>query len=631
MTAPAQGRTDHKRPLLSPQAVGWLWMGGLAGFLVLAWQGAVALSTPTVGITDLSVTLDALKAGQPLGGLPGPAPSTETVLIWFGVFTIAGMVGLIALIFWTARWRSRRRSRRSGKGMATKRESAQIMGESKIRQDAAQTRPGMPAKTRQSCPLDQLAFHLGSYEGRKVFVGFNDMISVLGLTGSGKSTQVMIPAAVTAPGAAIVTSNEVEILDALHLDRSTVGRVWVWDLLDRAGWPEQMVWDPVAGCEDGPIAVARAAAFVHGLGADDGSTTNSAFFRTNAVIAMKALLHAAALDGRSIRDVLRWTAALGTGAVEPRQIIREAADPTNPKFNPLAEGLWEHELTAVSTGAEETVATTRNTLAQTVEPLTMQKILQWVTPAEHGPAGGRERTVFDPTAFVHSTDTLVLISDDSSATNVSPLATMLFQEIADTIKKEVPFTPHGRLDPPLRIVGDEIANVAPIPKLPQMVTELRKLGVQGIFAFQDEVQAAMRWGENQARILLNNMAVELVLPGVKNVDTLNRYSALADTIEVTEMSVSTDRDGWATSTSSSVHDKPILRPGEIRRLKDGTALAVWRNASVMVLNLTPYWKRSTCTNVSDSISQTRALRRAHRDADRPVEPTQKHDVGQGAA
>jgi hypothetical protein len=62
--------------------------------------------------------------------------------------------------------------------------------------------------------------------------------------------------------------------------------VWVFDPLDRLGWPEPMVWNPVAGCRDGETVLSHGLAFAAGLGADDKSSTNGGFFRANAASAL---------------------------------------------------------------------------------------------------------------------------------------------------------------------------------------------------------------------------------------------------------------------------------------------------------------------------------------------------------
>jgi hypothetical protein len=67
------------------------------------------------------------------------------------------------------------------------------------------------------------------------------------------------------------------------------------------------------------------------------------------------------------------------------------------------------------------------TLAQKVEPILSRTVMRQMLPQP-----GVQ--VFDPAAFVASTDTLVLITDDQAQTNAAPLTAMLLGEVIDAAK-----------------------------------------------------------------------------------------------------------------------------------------------------------------------------------------------------
>lgn len=596
------GRTDQTSTVLTARTKARLTMAGMAALVLAAWHLAVVF-TRGVGLGQVSVTVRALLTGNPLAGLPGTSTtSTGTVLVVFGITAAALFVASLAVFYWAIVLTGRvRRRGRGGKGLATKAQITATVGEARIRKDAAQTFPSMTDRERAIAPIEALAFVMGTDQRSKAGIafGFNDNVVVLGPAGAGKSVSIMEPAALEAPGALILTSNEVGILDTIVATRRKLGRVWVFDPLNRSAHPEPMVWDAVAGCQDGETALARGEAFVAGCGADDSSSTNASFFKRNAAMALRAFLHAAALDGRTMADVLAWSAEISEGASVPKRILSTSVDPR-------AEKQWIAALDAVSTGAEQTVASSRNTLAQVVDPLTLSSVNKWVIPRAGVPT-------FVAADFVRSTDTLVLLSDDSSSTNVGPLCTMLLQEVIDAIKAYAPFTVHGRIEPPIRIVGDEIANIAPVTKLPEIVTEVRKLGVQTMLAFQDDLQATTRWGESRGRTLLSQMAAEVVLPGIKSTTALTRYSDLTGQVEVLELSMNHDQGGERTGTSTSTQTRPALRADEIRTMADGQALVIWRNAPAMVVTLQPWYQRSYGKQVTASRAAASAARRAARD------------------
>jgi hypothetical protein len=85
--------------------------------------------------------------------------------------------------------------------------------------------------------------------------------------------------------------------------------------------------------------------------------TNSGFFRANAASALTRLLHAADLADRPVGDVIDWAVHLDDVAEEAQEIIR-----TSPLLE--SEPGWAGMLRSVATGADETVASSRQTLAQ---------------------------------------------------------------------------------------------------------------------------------------------------------------------------------------------------------------------------------------------------------------------------
>ncbi|MFD0383207.1 type IV secretory system conjugative DNA transfer family protein [Streptomyces stramineus] len=311
------------------------------------------------------------------------------------------------------------------------------------------------------------------------------------------------------------------------------------------------------------------------MGADDSSSSNGSFFQQTASSALTRLLHAAALEGKTIEHVMRWATNLEK-ASEPRAILTD---------HPNAEPGWDVLLRSVSTGADETVASTRQTLAAQIEPLALRKVLRCVTPQPGVPT-------FDPDAFVASRDTLVLISDSNASTNVSPLTTMLLGEVVDAAKRRAPRLPSGRLDPFLRLVLDEVANVAPLPKLPSLASDARGYGIHIVYALQSLAQAVLRWGQHEADTLLDNAAATLVMGGLKDVEALRRFSELVGEAEILEISTARDSQRlFGHSTNEVERERRILRPEEIRQLPHGQALLLFRGAPGVIAELLPWDQR----------------------------------------
>ena len=78
---------------------------------------------------------------------------------------------------------------------------------------------------------------------------------------------------------------------------------------------------------------------------------------------------------------------------------------------------------------------------------------------------------------------------------------------------------------PVVLALDEVANIAPIPDLPAMVSEGGGQGLLTLACLQDLSQARGRWG-SAAEGFLSLFGTTVVLPGIGDVRTLEALSAL---------------------------------------------------------------------------------------------------------
>ena len=174
-------------------------------------------------------------------------------------------------------------------------------------------------------------------------------------------------------------------------------------------------------------------------------------------------------------------------------------------------------------------------------------------------------------------------------------------------------------------MGDEIANVAPIPKLPGNLSDSRGVGIQWFAAFQSVAQIIARWGEDDGRQILANLNCSIILGGLQDEKALDRFSALVGDTDVTEVSATLDAANNATGSSVSVTERTALRAEElrlipevratgarIRLIPDGQALVIYRNAPAMLVTLTPWTHRPDGPDTAAAITRVRATRITHR-------------------
>ena len=104
------------------------------------------------------------------------------------------------------------------------------------------------------------------------------------------------------PGAAIATSTRADLFALTAGTRWRHGPVFVFNPYQVGEVPSSFGWDVVSGCEDPAEAFIRADAII----GPRTATGDMAWWQDKAAIALAALLHAAALSGRTVLDIWDW-------------------------------------------------------------------------------------------------------------------------------------------------------------------------------------------------------------------------------------------------------------------------------------------------------------------------------------
>jgi len=393
---------------------------------------------------------------------------------------------------------------------------------------------------------------------------------VIGPQGSGKTLDLLTPALLAAPGAALVTLTKVDDLLLTITDRSTGDRPCV--VLDpfglAPGLPE-LVWDPVAGCVDPMVAERRAKAFTAGTirGAIHTGSGDSAarFYAAEAAKVLQAFLHAAALTGRSLDHVLDWVSRADS-VTEPGEILRE---------HPHAAPYWHGLLHGALHGDERTSSNTRTTVHQALNLFFQADIRRRCTPSPSRPAT-------DLADIIGRRGTIYLLGREDPYASASPLMTALAEHVLDTALALANQSPWGRLCPPLLASLDELPSTAPLPTLRTRMANERALGISFIYAAQTWRQLAAIFGEQEAKALFGLTNVLVMFGGSKDVAFNQEVSDLVGTVRVSRTTWQTGRGG----RSVSGEDIPILRGEEIRQLPERRALVIAENSKPIIARLT---------------------------------------------
>ena len=546
------------------------WLVGQTAALITGGGWApVSITDGFTALTRLPRHLSDPAAAWPLAArshLPGP--------VGFVVAAVLDLLLVVAATVWAVSRRGRTRRRR---GFASPAQVADVFSPDAVNATAARltapepgsgtgagtrakalrparSRPGAPPPTSRSASgADAGGVDAGRTDplvhgaAEPVRIGIENSVLVLAAPRQGKTSQVVIPWVTGWAGPALVTSVRPAVVLATAGLRPGIARV-----LDLTGtaWPERLQWSPVAGCQEFDVARRRADLLVTvgkttAPGASD--STNSAFFGTSATNLLAGWLHTAALTGRSLRDVLTW--AMNESDDTALKALRDAKTPAAPGVASMLSALY-------STPGE-----TRSSLFATVltgiAPLLSRTAQDAFCPTGPG---------FDPAEFVAGTDTVYLIVPDTHTRDLAPLVACLVDEIVRAATARAALAPRGRLNPALGLFLDEVANVAPLPSLPQLMSYAAGSGIFVTAVLQDLAQARARWGRDGADMLWGAATCKLVLGGLTG-DEPETISKLAGTYR--ETVTTTSRMPTGATTSSSLQDRAILSPEAIRTLDPG--------------------------------------------------------------
>ncbi|MFJ8469269.1 TraM recognition domain-containing protein [Streptomyces swartbergensis] len=278
--------------------------------------------------------------------------------------------------------------------------------------------------------------------------------------------------------ALIVTSNPAlwqETKDA----RAKLGPIHLYDPTHLCATPARLHWSPTAGCEDKATATGRATALLTPV--RPTAKLDQALSDTAETL-LRSYLHAAAIDGRTIRHVHRWSQ--GTQIQDAVRILR-----TNPKAAPGSAGELEGALTAHPERRDMAQQLTTRALAA----LSTVNIREACTPNR------TDALALD--SFVHEGGTLYVVgeSNEDPRTNpgAMPLLTALVSSVVERGRRMAERSSSGRLDPPFTLVLDDVAAVAPLPQLPELLATGADRGMPTLALLRSREQGRARWPHDE--------------------------------------------------------------------------------------------------------------------------------------
>ncbi|GGR38055.1 TraM recognition domain-containing protein [Streptomyces griseomycini] len=282
-----------------------------------------------------------------------------------------------------------------------------------------------------------------------------------------------------AAGPALVLTSNPTLWHDTKDARAKLGPVHLYDPTHLCDTPARLHWSPTTGCEERHTAAARAAALLAPV--RPTSRLDQAVGDT-AELLLRSYLHAAAVDGRTVRHVHRW--AQGTQVQDAVRVLR-----THPKAAPGAAG----ELEAALTAHPERRDMAQQLTTRALSALSTVNVREACTPNR------TDALALD--SFIQEGGTLYVvgesIEDPRTSPGAMPLLTALASHVVEHGRRMAERSSSGRLDPPLTLVLDDVAAVAPLPRLPELLATGADRGMPTLALLRSREQGRARWPHDE--------------------------------------------------------------------------------------------------------------------------------------
>jgi type IV secretion system protein VirD4 len=404
---------------------------------------------------------------------------------------------------------------------------------------------------------------LGRHGMALVAVPENHSAAILGPTQTGKTTAIAVPAVMEAPGLVIAFSVKVDLLADSIEARRRLGRVVVLDPTSCTGL-ERDSFTPLVQCItwEGAVRVGSELANSRSARRGPSGAMGETFWVGAVAELLPPLLLGAATSGRAMADIVRWVRTQDVSEAE--QAVQVAQVP--------------EALDAMTALARWDARTRANafTTAQTL-------LTAYADPAV---AQASRRCDVDLRRLACGTNTVYVCAPADDQERLQPLFEAVLRFVVRGVT-ELYMEGKAPLNPPVRLVLDEAANIAPIRDLDRLASTAVGMGMQLVTVWQDFAQLAATYGDRAATVINNHRAKVFLGGGISDPGTLDYVARLAGQEEVTQTSATRAASGDLSTTRSPTHRS--LAPSElVRTLRAGRAILIYGDLQPTRLRLRPW-------------------------------------------
>lgn len=371
---------------------------------------------------------------------------------------------------------------------------------------------------------------------------------------AGKSSGFVVPWLLDHRGPALVLSTKRDIYEATAPFRRGLGRVWVYDPFgDRAS----AGFTPLIPARSWPGAIRAGEALASAAHPDSSNAANE-FWDKEAASMLAPLLHAAAIAGASMSELVRWLDARDfTDAISHLKGAGASAAADQ------LEGVSRRD----ERNRETTVMSALNLLRAYRYPQVAACAVGDLTPERF--LDGNANTIY-VVAAGHDQDALRPV--------ILALVAAMYEAAIVKARKE------GVLDPRLFILMDEAANIAPVRNLAPWLSQCGDHGIVIATIWQSIAQIDQRYGRAARDAICAASTAQVFIPPLAEPTSAGYLTELLGEEPVANASTST---GLARHTLSIGHQKAGPSPW-LRQIGRGRAVLVYRDLPPAIVRA-PGW------------------------------------------
>jgi type IV secretion system protein VirD4 len=389
-------------------------------------------------------------------------------------------------------------------------------------------------------------------------------VLIFGPTGSFKTSGVLVPGILDWHGPVLATSVKPDVLRATMAQRARKGEVIIIDPLGASGEAVAQ-WTPLASCGTWRGAQDMAVMLANAIEQTptEEQRPEHRFWKTMGTKFLAPILHAAAVKGLVMRDVLHWLDTREDEAVtEILQVtgVQAALDAWNS-----SQWRGERARDSLYATAEEVLHVYGN-----------ERVAAWT-----------EGHNLDVDYFLQGEHTIYLYAPAHQQRLLRPLFETITQQVVAAAQEKAARSPDGLLDPRLGLFLDEAGNCAALSDLDVLATTARGQGIQLVTVWHDKSQLEARYGA-KASTILNNHRAKLFLSGLADLSALELGSRLIGDRQQVEQSRSLGSDGRHSLNESPLY-RPLLPVEDLRRLRPGEGVLLYGHLRPTPVRLRPFY------------------------------------------